>query len=128
MKIKPLLIVVFIATLAINKHSVGQSAVGGMQTAPATQNAPVVTQNASAVRFLAPQPGEKLQQNAVTVRYAVDQPQVVAASTPTFKVRLDSRDPVETTEKEATFTGLAANTLLSGRFTTQVEVEPANGG
>jgi hypothetical protein len=61
MKFKPLLFVAFIATL-INNHSVAQSAVAGMQTAPATQNAPVVTQNASAVRFLAPQPEEKLQQ------------------------------------------------------------------
>ena len=121
MKIKPLLIVI-IATLAASKYSLGQSVVGGTQAVPATQNAPVVTQNASAVRFLAPQPGEKLQQNALTVRYAVDQPQVVAASTPTFRVRLDGREPIETTEKETTFTGLAV-----GNHTLAIEIVDANG-
>ena len=118
MKIKPLLIVVFIATLAINKHSVGQSAVGGMQTAPATQNAPVVTQNASAVRFLAPQPGEKLQQIAVTVRYAVDQPQVVAASTPSPD---DSRSAQDANLPESAstlplLTMIGAGVLIGGLF------------
>jgi hypothetical protein len=122
MKIRPLRFVVFFATLAINNHSAGQSAVGETQAAPATQNVPAVAQNPSAVRFLAPQPGEKLQQNAVTVRYAVDQPQVVAASTPRFRVRLDRRDPVETTEKEATFTGLAV-----GNHMLVVEAVDANG-
>jgi hypothetical protein len=106
----------------MSRQGVGQSAVAGTQNAPAAQNAPVVPQNVSAVRFLTPQPGEKLQQSAVTVRYAIDQPQVVAASTPTFKVRLDGREPVETTEKEATFTGLAP-----GNHTLAVEVVDANG-
>jgi hypothetical protein len=124
MKIRPLvfIFIVLIAAMVMSRQGVGQSAVAGTQNAPAAQNAPVVPQNVSAVRFLTPQPGEKLQQSAVTVRYAIDQPQIVAASTPRFKVRLDGREPVETTEKEATFTGLAP-----GNHTLAVEVVDANG-
>ena len=118
MKIGPLLIVIFIAILTINKHSVGQSAVGGMQSAPATQNAPVVTQNASVVRFLAPQPGEKLQQNAVTVRYAVDQPQVVAASAPkpdNGRLAQDANLP-ESASTLPLLTVIGAGVLIGGLF------------
>jgi hypothetical protein len=124
MKIRPLvfIFIVLIAAMVMSRQGVGQSAVAGTQNAPPAQNAPVAPQNVSAVRFLTPQPGEKLQQNAVTVRYAIDQPQIVAASTPTFKVRLDGREPVETTEKEATFTGLAP-----GNHAVAVEVVDANG-
>jgi hypothetical protein len=124
MKIRPLvfIFIVLIAAMVMSRQGVGQSAVAGTQNAPAAQNAPVAPQNVSAMRFLAPQPGEKLQQSAVTVRYAIDQPQIVAASTPTFKVRLDGREPVETTEKESTFTGLAP-----GNHTLAVEVVDANG-
>jgi hypothetical protein len=84
MKIRPLvfIFIVLIAAMVMSRQGVGQSAVAGTQNAAAAQNAAVVPQNVSAVRFLTPQPGEKLQQSAVTVRYAIDQPQVVAASTP----------------------------------------------
>jgi hypothetical protein len=89
-----------------------------MQTAPATQNAPVVTQNASAVRFLAPQPGEKLQQNAVTVRYAVDQPQVVAASTPKHDNGRSAQDAnlPESASTLPLLTVIGAGVLIGGLF------------
>jgi hypothetical protein len=126
MKLKPLLIVVYIAALATSHHSVGQSAVGESQTAPATQNAPpVVAQNASAVRFLAPQPGEKLQQNALTVRYAVDQPQVVAASTPAFRVPEDENLP-DSGSTLPLLTVIGAGVLIGGLFSAR-KTRPAKG-
>src|ERR1700694_652708 len=67
----------------------------------------VATQTPPVVRFVTPQPGEKIQQSAITVRYAIDQPQAVAASTPPFHLRLDGRDAIKTEEKESTFTALA---------------------
>jgi len=103
MKIRPFLFIFVAATLAFPRLD-------------------AAAQNPSAVRIVAPQPGEKLQQNAVTVRYEIDRPQVIAASTPTFKVRLDDRDPVSTEQKESTFTGLAP-----GKHTLTIEVVDANG-
>jgi len=87
-----------------------------------TQTTVITQKVVPVVRFLAPQPGEKIQQSAITVRYAIDQPQAVAASTPSFNLRLDGRDPVNTEEKESTFTGLAP-----GTHTLAIDVVDANG-
>jgi hypothetical protein len=92
-----------------------------ISSSDATQSTAAM-QNTPAVRFVTPQPGEKIQQSAVTVRYAIDQPQAVAASTPAFNLRLDGRDPVRTEEKESTFTGLAP-----GAHTLAIEIVDANG-
>jgi hypothetical protein len=88
-------------------------------------NSTVIVSNArpSPVQILSPRPGEKLQQNAVSVRYAFQPEQnAPAPPTPNYLVRLDGRDPIQTQDTEATFTGLSA-----GPHTVTVELVDANG-
>lgn len=75
---------------------------------------------APAVRFLAPNSGEQINNNFVTVKYELLSP-VSAAGTPTFQLRLDTRDPVRTTDTQYTFTGLSP-----GTHTVTVQVVDAN--
>jgi hypothetical protein len=59
----------------------------------------------SALKIVAPKPDEKLQQTSVTVRYQQVSP-ASASGTPTYELRLDDRDPVQTTDTSYTFNGL----------------------
>lgn len=71
-----------------------------------------VSQTASpapSLNILAPKSGENIKDSFVTVAYELAS-QASASSTPTFQLRLDSRDPVQTTDTQYTFTGLAAGT------------------
>jgi hypothetical protein len=86
--------------------------------AAAQTNAPTTT---AALRILAPKPGESLSNDFVTVQYALESP-ASAASTPTFQLRLDNSDPVQTTDTQYNFTGLAA-----GTHTVTIQVLDANG-
>ncbi len=88
------------------------AAPGWAQAAPAP---------AGAIRIVSPKPGDKLVNNFVEVRYEVATA-ASAASSPTFRVRLDSRDPITTTDLAQTFTGLSA-----GSHTVTVELVDANG-
>lgn len=76
---------------------------------------------AGAVRIVSPRPGDKLVNNFVEVRYEVAAA-ASAAGSPTFRLRLDSRDPITTTDLSHTFTGLSA-----GAHTVTVELVDANG-
>jgi hypothetical protein len=87
------------------------------QTAPSTG---AVTPTPGSVRILVPKNGEKITQNFVDFRYELAAP-AGATSSPTFQLRLDSTDPVRTTDNTYTFTGLQA-----GRHTISVEVVDAN--
>lgn len=89
-----------------------------------SQTAAPMTQSGtgqSALRILAPQPGEKLAQSFVSVRYAETAP-ASAAGTPTFRLRLDARDPVDTTSTSYDFTG-----LRPGEHTVTIQIVDANG-
>jgi len=93
-----------------------QDASRGSSTVVVTNNTP------SSVRILSPHQGEKLQQDSVSVRYAYEPRQNTATlPTPNYLVRLDGRDPVQTQDTEATFTGLS-----SGPHTLTVELVDAN--
>ncbi len=88
-------------------------------------NSTVVVSDArpTLVQILSPRQGEKLQQNAVSVRYAFEPEQnAPAPPTPNYVVRLDGRDPIQTQDTEVTFTGLSA-----GPHTVTVELVDANG-
>jgi hypothetical protein len=76
--------------------------------------------NGGAVRILAPQPGERLHQSFVTLRYAEVTP-ASASGSPTFELRLDARDPVRTTDTTYNFTGLAP-----GEHTVIIQIVDAN--
>ena len=73
-----------------------------------------------ALTILTPKNGETITNDFVTVQYELASP-VSAASTPTFRLRLDNRDPVETTDTQYTFTGVPA-----GTHTVTVQVVDAN--
>ena len=74
-----------------------------------------------AVRIVSPKPGDKLVNNFVEVRYEMAAP-VSASGSPTFRVRLDNRDPITTTDLSQTFTD-----LTSGAHSVTVELVDANG-
>jgi hypothetical protein len=70
------------------------------------------------LRIVAPKPGEKLAQTFVAVQYQLMGP----ASAQTYELRLDGRDPVQTTDTTYTFNG-----LTSGSHDLIVQMVDANG-
>jgi len=80
------------------------------------------TQNAqpTTLRIVSPTSGEKLAQTFVAVQYQLMSP--AATSTPTYELRLDNRDPVQTTDTTYTFNGLVA-----GSHDLVIQVVDANG-
>ena len=75
----------------------------------------------AAIRILAPNPGEKVTQSAVTVQFQLENPGVAASGFPNFSVQLDGRDPVITAQTTQDFTGLAP-----GQHTVVVQLVDAN--
>jgi hypothetical protein len=77
--------------------------------------------SSSLLHILDPKPGQQLSDNAVTVRYAL-QDNATAETTPTFQLRLDSGDAFHVAATSYTFTGLS-----NGMHTVTVQVVDANG-
>jgi hypothetical protein len=86
------------------------------QTTPAGPTTP-----AGAVKILEPKAGAKLTVNFVQLRYDLENASS-ASGTPTFRLRLDAHDPVDTTDATYTFTGLAP-----GPHSVSISVVDANG-
>ena len=78
------------------------------------------TAESAGIRIVQPQAGQKLAQTYVSVQYEILNPN--HPGTPTFRLRLDDREPVETAFTEHTFTG-----LKPGPHTLIVELIDANG-
>src|SRR5579871_1399456 len=72
------------------------------------------------LRIVAPKAGDKLAQTSVTVQYQPMEP--TAASTPTYELRLDGREAVQTTDTTYTFNGLPP-----GSHDLVVQIVDANG-
>ena len=105
-----ILLLALAAPLVVRRHlwaGTPQSLVGSVQ--------------ASTVQIISPKPNEKLAQTFLTVQYQQGSP-ASAASTPTYELRLDGRDPVQTTDTSYTFNGLTA-----GSHDLIVQVVDANG-
>src|SRR3954464_15561829 len=79
------------------------------------------TTAAGAVKILQPKAGAKLTVNFVQLRYDLENA-ASASGTPTFRLRLDAHDPVDTTDTSYTFTGLAP-----GPHSVSITVVDANG-
>jgi len=75
----------------------------------------------SVIKILSPKVDEKLGSSALSVRYELLNSGVSASASPSYRLQLDSRDPVETTSTEHSFTGLAP-----GKHVLTVEVVDAN--
>src|SRR4051812_35348547 len=91
----------------------------GQTSAPGAPAGP--TTPASAVQIVAPKPGARLTTNFVQVQYDIANASS-ASSSPTFRLRLDARDPVDTTDTSYTFTG-----LTPGPHSVSITVVDANG-
>ena len=75
----------------------------------------------SSLRIVSPKPNEKLAQTFVAVQFQQISP-ASPAGTPTYELRLDGRDPVQTTDTSYTFNGLSP-----GSHDLLVQVVDANG-
>lgn len=86
-------------------------------TATAPQQNPTTTEPSSnqgdapmasngSIKILSPKVDEKLGSTIVTVRFQLDNAGLSADTSPNFRVQLDSREAVETTSTEQSFTGL----------------------
>ncbi|MFL6300170.1 MAG: hypothetical protein ACJ71N_06145 [Terriglobales bacterium] len=102
----------FVLIFLLTSFSVGY----GQAAAPAAPSAP-----ASAVHVLAPKPGEKLRANFVQVQYEMTNA-ASANGLPTFRLRLDARDAISTTDTSYTFTG-----LTPGPHSVSITLVDANG-
>ena len=76
----------------------------------------------SALRIMSPKAGEHLRQDYVNVQYEFKNDAASAAGMPTFRVKLDSQDPVTTSATNYTFNG-----LKPGPHTVMVQLVDANG-
>src|SRR3954470_24461128 len=75
----------------------------------------------SSLRIVSPKPNEKLAQTFVAVQFQQISP-ASPAGTPTYELRLDGRDPVQTTDTTYTFNG-----LTPGSHDLVIQIVDANG-
>jgi len=75
----------------------------------------------SSLRIVSPKPNEKLAQTFVAVEFQQVSPASPAGS-PTYELRLDGRDPVQTTDTNYTFNG-----LTPGSHDLIIQIVDANG-
>ncbi len=102
---KKVRIFIFIFALILAAPYVLQTRVLAAPLAQSGQAAAAQAVQPSALKIVAPKPNEKLAQTSVTVQYQQVSP-ASAAGTPTYELRLDNRDPVQTTDTSYTFNGL----------------------
>jgi hypothetical protein len=79
-----------------------------------------------AMRILSPKTGEKTTNSYVNVQFELSAP-VSASGSPTFRLQLDGHDPVETTDTQYTFTGLAPGTHTVSIVAVDANSTPING-
>lgn len=92
----------------------------GVQNTPSNSNQAVMAASDS-LRILQPGVGEKISNSSVEVRYELVNRGADAAASPTYRLQLDGRDPVETLDTSYDFTGLAP-----GAHTVVLELVDAN--
>jgi hypothetical protein len=63
----------------------------------------------SALKIVSPQANQKIAQTSIVVQYEQVSP-AAASGTPRYELRLDNRDPVQTTDASYTFNGLTPGT------------------
>lgn len=102
---KKVRIFILILLLVLAAPFVIHSKVLAAASAQSGQGAAAQSVQPSALRIVAPKPNEKLVQTSVTVQYQQVSP-ASASGTPTYELRLDDRDPVQTTDTTYTFDGL----------------------
>lgn len=117
LKIELLLAIVLIPLLAIAQQTHSQQNASG---AAAGQSSAAMASSGS-LKILSPKVNARINGSSVTARYELTS-DVSASSSPNFRLQLDSRDPVETTSTEHSFSGLAP-----GPHMLSIDVVDANG-
>lgn len=112
--------------LGIVSGSAGAQSPGNPPGTVPNQGTPASAANqsmaaSSVIKVLSPKVHEKLGASGVTLRFQVDNPGAAADTSPTYRVQLDARDPVEITSTEHSFTGLA-----DGEHVITIELVDAN--
>ena len=109
-----------LASGAQNTGATGTAPSQGATTPNTTQAGGPLAQS-SAIKILSPKAGEKLTSSALSVTYELLNDGISAAGSPNYRLQLDSRDPVETTSTDYSFSGLAP-----GKHVLTVDVVDAN--
>jgi hypothetical protein len=99
------------STLAIAQTTGSQpnTAPGQGGTTPSTQGKEgkgSAMASSSAIKILSPTVGEQVKDSSITLRFQLTNAGMAPDPSPTYRVQLDSRDPVETSSTEQSFTGL----------------------
>jgi hypothetical protein len=81
------------------------NAPNGVANTPGTSGSAMAASND--LRILSPKVGQKIGASDISVRYELTNTNADAASSPTYRVQLDGRDPVETLDTSSSFNGLA---------------------
>jgi hypothetical protein len=115
-----LLILPLLAGAQTSGTTTGSSPSQGATT-PNTNQAGGQMATSSAIKILSPKAGEKIGSSAISVSYELLNDSVSAAGSPTYRLQLDGRDPVETTGTDYSFSGLP-----TGSHVLTVEVVDAN--
>lgn len=94
-------------------------AIGGQAE---VQTQPAAGEQSVLIRITAPRQNLRQTANFVDLRFELTNPTAATASSPNFKIQLDSNNPVNTTTSQQSFTG-----LTTGSHVVTVELVDANG-
>ncbi|HET9696730.1 MAG TPA: hypothetical protein VFP40_07685 [Terriglobales bacterium] len=99
---------VAVSSLAIAQVTGNQPGTGPAQgsTTPSTPGKGAAMASSAAIKILSPTIGEEVKDTSVTLRFQLVNAGMAPDPSPTYRVQLDSRDPVETSSTEQSFTGL----------------------
>jgi hypothetical protein len=89
--------------------------------APSSDQSEGTTATSAALEIVSPKANENVVNSAITVRYDLLDSGVTASASPIYRLRLDGRDPVETTSNSYNFAG-----LKPGNHVLAVELVDAN--
>lgn len=96
-----------LAAMAQNAASQSGSSPGQGSTTPSSNQAGAPMATNRYIKVLSPRVDEKIGSSIVTIRFQLANNGISADTSPNFRVQLDSRDPIQTTSTEQSFTGLA---------------------
>jgi hypothetical protein len=118
-----------ILSLSLSSFALAQTSPGGSTgsspgqgaTTPGTGQPGGYMAASSSLKILSPTVDQKIGSSTLSVRYEVTNQGASAAPSPTFRLQLDGRDPVETLGTEYSFTG-----LTPGAHSITIEMVDAN--
>ncbi len=105
----------------VGARSNNGNALGTVGTAATADQSGGAMAASSSIKILSPKVGEKIGSSALTVKYQLSSSSASADSSPTYKLQLDSQDPVETIQTEYSFSG-----LKPGNHVLTIELVDAN--